>query len=138
MEIFVQVKSIGKRKPVFEAKPYQVAAPRTLRDLLLEICRIEVENYNRKTPEQPLLSFLTQEEIDDQTQNGKVGFGTIYNDKKADIAKAQENVIMAFEDGLVRVFIGDRELEKLDDETDLKEGDVLTFIRLTFLAGRMW
>lgn len=138
MEIFVQVKSVGKRKPVFEAKPYQVDTPRTLRDLLLEICRIEAETYNRKTPEQPLLSFLTQEEIDDQTQNGKVGFGTIYNDKKADIAKAQENVIMAFEDGLVRVFIGDHEPEKLDDEIDLKEGDVLTFIRLTFLAGRMW
>ena len=70
--------------------------------------------------------------------SGKVGFGNIYNEKKADVSRAQENVIMAFEDGLVRVFIGDCEQEKLDDNIDLKEGDVLTFIRLTFLAGRMW
>lgn len=138
MKIFVQVKSVGKRKPVFEAKPYEIGTPGTLRELLLEICRMETEAFNQKSPDRQLLPFLTQEEIDDRAVNGKVGFGNIYNEKKADVSRAQENVILAFEDGLIRVFAGECELEKLDEPLDLKEGDVLTFIRLTFLAGRMW
>lgn len=138
MKIFVQAKSIGKKKPVFEAKSYQIGTPGTLRDLLLEICRIEAETYNQKTPDQQLIPFLTQEETDARVQAGKVSFGRIHGEKKVDISKAQENVIMAFEDGLVRVLIGECQQENLDDEIHLREGDILTFVRLTFLAGRMW
>ena len=31
-----------------------------------------------------------------------------------------------------------KKFHKLDDKLNLKDGDILTFIRLTMLAGRMW
>ena len=46
--------------------------------------------------------------------------------------------VQGFEDGLFRVFLGDRELENLDEKVEFAEGNEITFIRLTMLAGRMW
>ena len=34
--------------------------------------------------------------------------------------------------------IYEEQTEKLDDSLNLKDGDILTLIRLTMLAGRMW
>ena len=46
--------------------------------------------------------------------------------------------MLGFQDGLFRVFLGDTELTELDEKLELQEGDTVTFIRLTMLAGRMW
>ena len=46
--------------------------------------------------------------------------------------------MLGFQDGLFRVFLGDTELTELDEQLELQEGDTVTFIRLTMLAGRMW
>jgi hypothetical protein len=46
--------------------------------------------------------------------------------------------LQAVEDGLVRIFREDEELTELDAPLSLPEGATLTFIRLTFLTGRMW
>ena len=55
-----------------------------------------------------------------------------------DRAKACETACQCFEDGLVRVFRNQEELEGLETQVKLQEGDCLTFIRLTFLSGRLW
>lgn len=47
-------------------------------------------------------------------------------------------VFQGVEDGLFRVFRGMDELTELDREEQFNEGDEITFIRLTMLAGRMW
>lgn len=49
-----------------------------------------------------------------------------------------ETAMLGFQDGLFRVFLGDTELTELDEKLELQEGDTVTFIRLTMLAGRMW
>ena len=67
-----------------------------------------------------------------------MGFGRIYSDKKADPDKAAETALQGFEDGLYRVVLNDMEATDMDKPLDIKENDVLTFIRLTFLAGRLW
>lgn len=54
------------------------------------------------------------------------------------MAKACETACQCFEDGLVRVFRNQEELEGLETQVKLQEGDCLTFIRLTFLSGRLW
>ncbi|MNE70779.1 hypothetical protein D3C80_1666000 [compost metagenome] len=72
------------------------------------------------------------------TDTGKVGFGALYNHNQVDLAKAQENAIVAFEDGLYTVFYGDDQLETLTEQVDLSQNKNLTFIRLTFLAGSYW
>ena len=81
---------------------------------------------------------MTAQEIVDQAESGRVGFGRIFSDKKADFEAAAENALQCFEDGLVRVFQNEDELEGLDSPIEIREGDRFTFIRLTFLAGRLW
>ncbi len=85
-----------------------------------------------------LVPFLTESEISDQSTAGKIGFGRIYSDKKADSKKAVETALQGFEDGLFRIIIGDVEATELDEPLTIHENDILTFIRLTFLAGRLW
>ena len=139
MRINVRMKMLGKRRPVLGEVPIEISdTVKTLRELLTELVRIEVERYNQKGVETQLIPFLSKEELEEQAAVGKVGFGRIYSDKKANASKAVENALTCFEDGLVRVFCGEQELEELDGEIQLKEGDTMTFIRLTFLTGRMW
>ena len=139
MKINIQMKAAGKRRPILENVPYEINDTiKTLRELLTELVNIEVERYNEKGVDVQLVPFLSEEELKEQAAVGKVGFGRIYSDKKADADKAAENAIRCYEDGMVRIFCGERELTELDGEMGLKEGDALTFIRLTFLTGRMW
>ena len=81
---------------------------------------------------------LTAKEIEAQAEAGKVGFGRLWSDQKADKAKAVQTAIQAFADGLVRVLMDEAELTELDEPLSVHEGAVFTFVRLTFLAGRMW
>jgi len=137
--ILVNIKSVGKRKAALTAMPYVLAdSPDTLRDLIMAIAENEVGLYNAKETDTMLLPFLTQEQIEDQSSVGKIGFGRIYSDKKEDPKKAIETALQAFEDGLFRVAINEAEVQGLDTPINIKDGDTLTFIRLTFLAGRLW
>lgn len=139
MRINVRMKMPGKRRPVLGEVPIEISdTVKTLRELLTELVKIEVERYNQKGVDMQLIPFLSKEELEEQAAVGKVGFGRIYSDKKTNVTKAVENALACYEDGLVRVFCGEQELEELDGEIQLKEGDTLTFIRLTFLTGRMW
>ena len=83
-------------------------------------------------------AVLTDEQIDDMGRIGKIAFGIVYGEKKPDVDEAAKTAIQGFEDGLFRVFRGMDELTELDREEKFNEGDEITFIRLTMLAGRMW
>jgi hypothetical protein len=71
---------------------------------------------------------------------GKIAFGYIYNDKEPDTEKAIDTALLAYEDGIVRLFINGVEAEYKEEGTpiSLSEGDEVTFVRLAMLAGRMW
>lgn len=139
MRIYVQVKAAGKRRPVLDRVPYEIPEEIcTLRDFLREIVHMEVERYNQKGTDVQVIPFLTKEEVGERAESGKVAFGRIYSEKKADPVKAVENAVQCFEDGLVRVFQNEEEREALDVPMQVQEGDIFTFIRLTFLAGRLW
>ena len=139
MKIYVRVKTLGKKKDILVPTEYVVPAGIvSLRMLLTAIVEQEVDAYNQKDMDVQMLPFLTQEQLDNQAATGKVSFGRIYSDKKADAPKAVANAIQCWEDGLVRVFQNDTELTTLDDPIEIRENDVFTFIRLTFLAGSMW
>lgn len=139
MKVYVSVKQVGKRKDYITKKELVLEiAPLNLRELIKEIVRINVTEYNNKTAEPLIMQYLSPDEIESQAKTGKVGFGERRNHKQADLIKAIETAILAFEDGIYRVFIGESEVSSLDEPLALKEGDLLTFIRLTMLAGRMW
>lgn len=137
--IFVNVKSVGKRKPALNAVSYTLPdGIATLRDLITAVVRIETERYNARETEKMLLPFLTEAQIEDQSVAGKVGFGRIYAERKADPKAAVETALQGFEDGLFRVIVNDSEVKESDASIRLNEGDTLTFVRLSFLAGRLW
>ena len=139
MKVYIKLKSTAKRRPVLQPTSYTLQdGIASLRQLIESIVRQEVETYNSRGLENMLIPFLPEEEITAKSATGKVGFGRLYSDKKADLDKAVQTAIQGFEDGLFRVLIGEDEVHILDAPLNLSEGEILTFIRLTFLAGRLW
>lgn len=139
MEIKVNIKHMGKRKKSVEPKIYQLmSSPSTVKELILAVTQAGVEDYNLRQENQELLTCLTREEIEDKAEAGKISFGTVYGDRKADFKKAQDNAIQCFEDGIYRIFLDNRPLESLDEPIEITGETVFTFVRLTMLAGRMW
>lgn len=143
MEIKVNIKHMGKRKNSVEPKIYRLPAqPSTVRELILAVVEAGVLEYNERMENQEsgeLLKCLTRQEIEDKAGMGKVSFGAIYGEKKADLKQAQDNAVQCFEDGIYRIFFNEKPLEKLEQKLDggLNEG-IFTFVRLTMLSGRSW
>ena len=137
--LFVQIKQIGKRKPVIEKESLQIPESiATLRALLEHIVCERVAAFNEKNEEGDWTKYLIGFDLATTAESGKVGFDAKYNAQKQDVGKAVEAAIMAFEDGLFRVFFDDNEFESLDDVVDFQENGLLTFVRLTMLSGRSW
>jgi hypothetical protein len=141
MQITVKAKQAGRKHALIEAKAIKIddiGTNPTLAELLKAVVKQQVREYNKKTSETNLLPFLSKAEIESGTSNGKIGFGTVYSENKADLDKAQEAALQAFADGLFAVFAGDDEIGRLDDRICFTDETVITFIRLTFLAGSYW
>ena len=127
MVLYMNMKQLGKRRNTVDQVPFTyAAAPGSLRELIAETVKLCVSRYieamNRGE------AVLSNAQIDDMAQIGKIAFGIVYGEK----------AVLGFQDGLFRVFLGDTELTELDEKLELQEGDTVTFIRLTMLAGRMW
>jgi hypothetical protein len=141
MKITVKAKQAGRKRALLEDRRFEIEdlgnAP-LLEDLVRAIVRREVEEFNAKPFEKNLLPFLSKDETAARAEGGKVGFGSIYNEQKADLAEAQATALQAFEDGLFGVFANDAEIRSLKDAVALDEETVITFIRLTFLSGSYW
>lgn len=139
MKIYIKVKSLGKKRPILDNVSYILPDDiKTVREFISELVKVEVEKYNQKGTDMQLIPFLSNQQIEEQASVGKVGFGRIFSDKKADLEKAIENALQCYEDGIVRAFQNEEELGALGETLSIREGDCFTFIRLTFLAGRLW
>jgi hypothetical protein len=137
VKVYVTMKGLGRRKGYLEKVGYELnGRPGTIQELITELVSIQVQTYNQQG-HGAALQFLTNQGIEDRAAIGKVGFQTIYNEEKADLAKSIQMALQAFEDGLFKVFINETEQE-IQAPFSLKEGDQLVFIKLTMLAGRMW
>lgn len=141
MQIIVKVKQSGRKHALIENKKIEIeniGENPVLSDLIKAIVRQQVEEFNAKPFEKNLLPFLSKDEIAQKAVDGKVGFGSLYNEQKTDVEKAQETALLAFEDGIFSVFANDEEVKKLDEKISIEAETVFTFIRLTFLAGSYW
>lgn len=135
MNIYISAKQIKKRGNLVAACPYELPSPAdTLRQLIATLVTDGVESYNQRLKSE-INGSLTAEEIDDLSRVGKISFGIPFGSREADLDNAMETAIQGFEDGLFRVFLGEREIESLDEPLDLHEGDTITMIRLVMLTG---
>lgn len=137
MKIIINVKGLSRKKVIYQEEVELKNKISTTKDLITELVKINVEKFNKKIDEKDILSIMTNENIAKAARIGKIG-DEVHGDKKANLEKAFDTAYLAFEDGLYCIFINDEQTEKLDDILNLKDGDILTLIRLTMLAGRMW
>ncbi|WP_339054908.1 hypothetical protein [Fusobacterium animalis] len=137
MKIIINVKGLSRKKVIHQEEIELKNKISTTKDLITELVKINVEKFNKKIDEKDILSIMTNENIAKAARIGKIG-DEVHGDKKANLEKAFDTAYLAFEDGLYCIFINDEQTEKLDDSLNLKDGDILTLIRLTMLAGRMW
>ena len=135
MKIYISAKQLKKRPAQMTAQPYTLASePATLRLLIECLVSDAVAQYNRRLKERNGFAPLTKDEIDGMSQVGKIGFGIPFGSREADLQTALQT-FQGFEDGLYRVFLGEREIESLDGPLGLTEGDIVTIIRLVMLTG---
>ncbi|HEY1195353.1 hypothetical protein [Flavobacterium sp.] len=144
MNITISVKQLGRKHPILQEKIISLdntTSIVTVRTFLELIVKNQVELFHASSFEfedEDKIHLPKENYLPILTDTGKVGFGALYNHNKVDLAKAQENAIVAFEDGLYAVFFGEDQLETLSQEIDLSKNNPITFIRLTFLAGSYW
>ena len=137
MKIIVNVKGLSRKKVIHQEELELKDKISTTKDLITELVKINVEKFNKKIDDKNILSIMTNEYIAEAARAGKIG-NEVHGDKKANLEKALDTAYLSCEDGLYCIFINNKQSEKLDDSLNLKDGDIITFIRLTMLAGRMW
>lgn len=137
MKVIINIKGLSRKKIIHQEEVKLTNEISVTKDLITELVKINVEKFNKKIDDKNVLSVMTNEYIAEVARSGKIG-DEVHRDKKANLKKALDTAYLSFEDGLYCIFINDEQSEKLDDSLNLKDGDVLTFIRLTMLAGRMW
>lgn len=139
MQIKINLKQIGKRRNAVKEEMYTVSdGICTVRDLIADLVTRQVADLNARVGRGQVIDYLTGREIADFAEVGKIGFGELANPNEQDAEKAVTCALQSFEDGIYCVFVGTEQKEHLDDEIKLTEDSVLTFVRLTMLAGRMW
>jgi hypothetical protein len=107
-----------------------------LRTLIERIVREQVTAFRQRQADNKMLRALTERQIDQAVERGKVVMGASdipvqAVDEEAAIGAAWQ----AFEDGLYLVVIDEVEQKQLDAEVHLAEESRITFLRLTLLAG---
>ena len=139
MQIRINVKGASRRRPTIaqkvEAYPDRAW---TVEAFLAETVRRNVREYNEKKDAGEILKLFTEEAIADKASAGKVSYGDPMDARKADAEKAVANALQCFDDGMVALFVDGVRYQKREDVLPLREQSEVTFIRLTFLAGRMW
>ena len=136
MIIQIQLKQIKKRGDHITACPYELdPVPENLRQLITGLVADGVKSYNARLAQKDSTVLLSKEDMEAMETIGKIGFGIPYGNREADLDEAAAAAIQGFEDGLFRIFIGDREAEKLDAPLNLQENDTITIIRLVMLTG---
>ena len=144
MKVKINIKQMGKKGRRIKPIPFEYAGcPATAEELIEETVDIMLDAFKKKmerSAAEEVEGPLSEETISAMAEMGKVAFGFIYNDKTPDRDEAVETARMAYVDGLVRIFINGEEAEYQEGGTpiSLSEGDEVTFVRLAFLAGRMW
>ena len=116
--------------------PYELnTCPATLRELIVYVVTQVVTEHNGRLQSGEQNKALSETEIQDMSQVGKIAFGIPFGQKEADSAKAVDAAILAFTDGLYRFFINELEITELDAPLRLCEGDTIAIIRLVMLTG---
>ena len=139
MKIRINVKGASRRKAavVQQVREYPDRSM-TVEAFLTETVRQNVREYNERKEAGEILRLFSADVIKEKAESGKVSYGDPMDDRKADAEKAVETALKCFDDGIVALFADGVRYTERAQQMNLSEQSEVTFIRLTFLAGRMW
>lgn len=139
MKVYIQVKKLGKRIQTVGSIPYELeTCPATLRELIACMVNQGVEGYNERLRSGEQNKALSEAEIQDMSQVGKVAFGIPFGEREANPQKAVDAALLAFADGIYRFYINELEITELDTPVHLCEDDTIAIIRLVMLTGGLF
>ena len=152
MQIRINVKGASRKKAaIIQMTCDYPDRQMTVDEFLEETVRQNVRDYNARKDAAEILRLFSneggknrplneqfEEHIQNSAASGKVAYGDPMDSRKADEEKAVENALQCFDDGMVALFADGVRYTEREEKIALKELSEVTFIRLTFLAGRMW
>ena len=152
MKIRINVKGASRKKAAIVQMTCDYPDRQmTVEEFLAETVRQNVREYNARKDAAEILRLFSneggkdrplneqfEEHIQNSAASGKVAYGDPMDSRKADEEKAVENALQCFDDGMVALFADGVRYTEREEKMALKELSEVTFIRLTFLAGRMW
>ena len=139
MQIRINIKGASRRKAavVQQVREYPDGSM-TVEEFLTETVRQNVREYNERKAAGEILRLFSADVLKEKAESGKVSYGDPMDDRKADEKKAVETALQCFDDGIVALFADGVRYTERAQQMSLREQSEVTFIRLTFLAGRMW
>jgi hypothetical protein len=133
----LSLKQLG-RKNALETRSYllgQFMLQPTLGELIARIVALEVESFRERQTANLLVRALTEAQILESAQTGKISMGGSEFKQEVNTDEAVTVALQAFEDGLYYAFYGEQQLEHLTDVVQLELRQELMFLRLVALAG---
>ena len=144
-KLMVEARVLGRRKQNLEARPLELddlPDEPTLAQLIEHVVRAEVAAFEQRRDEQRLVRFLTEAEITDAAESGKVSPGGFIDDDHAqaalapiDAQAAVETALLAHTDGLFQVVVDGTPVDDQSATVPIDQGSTLMFVRLVALAG---
>ena len=147
MKILFEQKKPGRKSPNIEPVAVELdCCPSTVGELISSTARSLVATFNRRASsasvdmdtDNQTVCPLSDEEISNLAETGRVAFGIVYNGREEDPEKAASNALQSYEDGIFRIFINGNDAGCADNPIRLVDSDLVTVVRLTLLSGRMW
>jgi hypothetical protein len=136
----VQARATGRRRPLV---PDHTLPPpgaegwgiQTLRQLIERVVREEVAAFEERRAERGFLRVLTEREIAEGAERGRIVAGGQPAGPRADPDAAVGVALQAFEDGVYLVLLDGEQQRDLDAQVHVGADSTLTFIRLVALSG---
>lgn len=94
----------------------------------------EVSAYEQRADEATLVRVLTEESLAADLERGAVRLGDLDRAATIDVGQAVETALLAWADGIFKVFVGDDEAQP-GSEVRIDDGASVLFLRLVPLAG---
>ena len=121
MTIYANIKKAGSKRNILKKKPYETElGDCSTEDIIRFFVSAELSEFRNRAGTVNALKYLSEKDIDLEEED------------------ALKNAMECYDDGLMKIFHNETELLSKDQKLKVKEGDEFTFIRLTFLTGRMW
>lgn len=133
--IAIEVRIGMRRSPGWDRREIVLQGEfRTAGELLAAVVAHEVEAFGQRKDAGNLLRVMTERELREGVEAGRVAFGDQQADaRRPDLQTAIETAKQAFLDGLFYLFWNERQVETLDEEI-VGPGELL-LVRLTALVG---